>query len=223
MPAAASLAPALDEGLRALGLALSPAQRGQLLAYLDLIIKWNRVYNLTAVRDPAQMLTQHLLDALSAVGPLQRELGRFAAGARLLDVGSGAGLPGVVFAIACPDLLQVTCVDAVGKKVAFIQQVAAALGLTRLQGRHARIETLTGPYEVISSRAFATLADFCAGSRQALSPGGIWLAMKGRVPEAEVAELPPHVEVFHVEPLAVPALDAQRCIVWMRERRPASA
>ncbi|MEI7784784.1 MAG: 16S rRNA (guanine(527)-N(7))-methyltransferase RsmG [Betaproteobacteria bacterium] len=214
---AASLRPALDEGLQALGLPLSEPQRGQLLAHLDLIGKWSRVYNLTAVREPAQMLSQHLLDCLAAVGPLQRELARFGGGARLLDVGSGAGLPGVVFAVCCPDL-QVTCVDTVGKKAAFVGQVAAVLGLPNLQGRHSRVESLTGPYELISSRAFASLADFAAGSRQALVKGGLWLAMKGKTPDAELAELPPDLDVFHVEPLLVPGLQAQRCIVWMRER-----
>ena len=215
--AADTLRPALDEGLQALGQPLSQAQRVLLLSHLDLIAKWNRVYNLTAVRDPVQMLTQHLLDCLAAVGPLSRELARFGAGARLLDAGSGAGLPGVVFAIACPQL-QVTCVDTVGKKAAFIGQVAAALGLNNLRGVHARVETLSGPFELISSRAFATLADFTAGSQQALAPGGLWLAMKGKSPDAELAELAPSLDVFHVEPLAVPGLEAQRCIVWMRER-----
>jgi 16S rRNA (guanine527-N7)-methyltransferase len=148
---------------------------------------------------------------------LSRELARFGGNARLLDVGSGAGLPGVVFAIACPQL-QVTCVDTVGKKAAFIGQVAAALGVNNLRGVHARVETLSGPFELISSRAFATLADFTAGSRQALAPGGLWLAMKGKSPDAELAELAPSLDVFHVEPLAVPGLEAQRCIVWMRER-----
>lgn len=215
--ASANLRPALDQGLQALGLVLSQGQRTQLLAHLELIAKWSRVYNLTAVREPAQMLTQHLLDCLAAVGPLQRELARLGGQPRLLDVGSGAGLPGVVFAIACPGL-QVSCVDTVGKKAAFVGQVAAALGLGNLRGLHARVETLDGPFEVISSRAFSTLGDFTAGSRQALAKGGLWLAMKGKTPDAEVAELPPDLEVFHVEPLVVPGLQARRCIVWVRER-----
>jgi 16S rRNA (guanine527-N7)-methyltransferase len=215
---AQSLRPALDAGLAALDLPLDEAQRTRLLAHLALIAKWNQVYNLTAVRDPAQMLTQHLLDCLAAVGPLRRHLASRDAPARLLDVGSGAGLPGAVFAIACPTQLAVTCVDTVSKKAAFIGQVAAELGLSNLTGRHARIEALTGPFDLISSRAFATLADFVAGSRQALAPGGVWLAMKGKTPTDEMAALPADVEVFHVEPLAVPSLQAQRCIVWMRKR-----
>lgn len=215
---APSLGPALDAGLAALGLPLDETQRTRLLAHLALIAKWNQVYNLTAVRDPAQMLTQHLLDCLAAVGPLQRYLAGSGGPARLLDVGSGAGLPGAVFAIACPGQLQVTCVDTVSKKAAFIGQVAAELSLSNLSGLHARVEALPGPFDLISSRAFATLADFVAGSRQALAHGGVWLAMKGKVPTDEIAALPADIEVFHVESLAVPALQAQRCIVWMRKR-----
>jgi len=218
MKAAADLRPALEQGLSALGLKLQEAQCEQLMSYLDLIGKWNRVYNLTAVRDPGQMLTHHLLDCLAALSPLHRHLTQAArAEGRLLDVGSGAGLPGIVFALGCPDL-QVSCVDSVGKKAAFIAQAAASLALKNLAGVHARVESLTGPFDVISSRAFATLADFVAGSRQALAPGGIWLAMKGRHPASEMAALPADVDVFHVEPLVVPGLDAERCIVWMRLR-----
>lgn len=218
MKAAADLRPALEQGLSALGLKLQEAQCEQLTSYLDLIGKWNRVYNLTAVRDPGQMLTHHLLDCLAALSPLHRHLTQAArAEGRLLDVGSGAGLPGIVFALGCPDL-QVSCVDTVGKKAAFIAQAAASLALKNLAGVHARVESLTGPFDVISSRAFATLADFVAGSRQALAPGGIWLAMKGRHPASEMAALPADVDVFHVEPLVVPGLDAERCIVWMRLR-----
>jgi 16S rRNA (guanine527-N7)-methyltransferase len=207
---------ALDAGLEALGLVLSPEQCRQLLAYLGLIVKWNKVYNLTAVRDPADMLTHHLLDSLSALGPLQRHLS--AQGlqhASLLDVGSGAGLPGIVFAIGCPGL-QVSCVDTVSKKAAFIQQAAGELGLKNLRGVHARVESLAGPFDVVCSRAFASLLDFTAWSRQALAPGGVWLAMKGKHPADELAVLPAQVQVFHVEPLSVPGLQAERCMVWMR-------
>jgi len=214
-------------GARALGLELSDRQTDQLLDYLGLIAKWNKVYNLTAVRDPREMLTHHLLDSLAVIRPLQRELAahrpdqppappEVAAGrTRLLDVGAGAGLPGVVIAICCPDI-DVACVDTVAKKAAFIQQVAATLGLTHLRGLHARVETLSGPFDVITSRAFASLADFVALSAQALAPGGRWLAMKGKHPEDEIAVLPAIASVFHVEHLTVPRLAAERCIVWMR-------
>jgi 16S rRNA (guanine527-N7)-methyltransferase len=203
----------LRDGCRELGLELSDRQISLLLAYLDLIAKWNKVYNLTAVR-PEEMLGQHLLDSLAAVGPLRRQLG--GAAAKLLDVGSGAGLPGVVFAICCPEL-KVDCVDTVGKKAAFIQQAAAQLQLANLRGVHDRVENLAGPYDLISSRAFASLRDFVSWSGGALAENGAWLAMKGKYPESEIAELPPATEVFHVEQLSVPGLHAERCIVWMRK------
>lgn len=208
-----SLAARLDAGLQALGLDLSHAQRDLLLRYLDLLGKWNQVYNLTAVRDPGEMLTQHLLDSLAVIEPLRRQTG--GAPGRLLDVGSGGGLPGAVIAICCPQL-QVDCLDAVGKKAAFVQQAAVTLGLSNLRGVHGRVERVSGRYDVVSSRAFASLADFVNGSRQALAEQGVWLAMKGKRPDDEIAALPADVAVFHVEQLSVPELAAQRCIVWMR-------
>lgn len=211
----------LEAGLRAgvasLGLELTEAQVQTLLAYQDWVAKWNRVYNLTALRDPQEMLTHHLLDSLAVVQPLRRHLAQRGQGAqpRLLDVGSGAGLPGVVLAITCPEL-DVSCVDTVAKKALFIQQVAAALRLPNLHGVHARVETLTQPFDVVTSRAFASLVDFTQWSAGALAEQGVWMAMKGKVPQDEMAALPAEVEVFHVEPLTVPGLDAERCIVWMR-------
>ena len=207
----------LRAGLAALGLRLSDAQVRQLLDYQSLIGKWNKVYNLTAVRDPAEMLTHHLLDSLAAALPLQKQLqSRGLATASLLDVGSGAGLPGVVLAICCPGLA-VTCVDTVGKKAAFIKQAALALGLSNLTGLHARVESITQSFDVICSRAFASLADFTSWSQAALAPGGVWMALKGKHPAEELALLPPDVAVFHVEPLAVPGLDAERCIIWLQK------
>jgi 16S rRNA (guanine527-N7)-methyltransferase len=163
------------------------------------------------------MLTHHLLDSLAVIAPLRRELAKLPAeGApSLLDVGSGAGLPGVVIAIVCPEV-SVTCVDTVAKKAAFIQQVAVALRLPNLKGLHARVETLTQPFDVVCSRAFASLADFTSWSRQALAPHGVWMAMKGKNPDQEMADLPAGVSVFHVEQLLVPGLGADRCIVWLR-------
>jgi 16S rRNA (guanine527-N7)-methyltransferase len=203
----------LRAGAAAMGVALSDLQGEQLLAYGTLMLKWNKVYNLTALRDPASVLTHHLLDSLAAVAPLQRE---WAGKGKLLDVGSGGGLPGVVIAIMRPDL-EVSCLDAVAKKAAFVQQVAAELELPNLRGLHARVESLVGSYEVISSRAFASLPDFFNGSMNLLAPGGVWLAMKGKVPTDELAALPKDVAVFHVEQLTVPGLDAERCIVWARK------
>ena len=213
---AADLKPSLSQSALQLGIELTTTQADLLLRYVSLIQKWNKVYNLTALRDPAEMLTHHLLDSLAAVASLRRHTqGR--RGRRLLDVGSGAGLPGVVIALCCPELA-VTCVDTVSKKAAFIQQVAAELKRPNLRGLHARVESLTDPYDVISSRAFASLADFTSWSASALAPHGIWLAMKGKHPENEIAALPAAVEVFHVEQLTIPGLDAERCIVWMRKK-----
>ena len=207
----------LRAGLDALHLSLSDAQVEQLLDYQALIGKWNKVYNLTAVRDPAEMLTHHLLDSLATVAPLQKHLqGRGLSAASLLDVGAGAGLPGVVLSICCPTLA-VTCVDTVGKKAAFIKHVALALGLPNLIGLHARVETITQPFDVICSRAFASLADFTGWSQAALAPGGVWMALKGKHPAEELSMLPPDVAVFHVEPLAVPGLAAERCIIWLQK------
>jgi 16S rRNA (guanine527-N7)-methyltransferase len=231
---------ALRRGVSELALDLSDAQISHLLDYLDLIQKWTKVYNLTSVRDPAEMLTHHLLDSLTVIIPLRRQLDVARAGSpesrpgdvgqgmasgpaqakpliRLLDVGSGAGLPGLVIAICCPEVL-VDCVDTVAKKAAFIRQVAATLRLPNLRGLHARVESLSEKYEVISSRAFASLLDFTTWSAAAMAEQGVWLAMKGKHPAEEIAVLAPTVEVFHVEQLTVPGLEAERCIVWLRQK-----
>ena len=223
LPVPQSARQTLERVAPSLGVPLTVAQIDGLLAYLELIQKWNKVYNLTAVRDPAEMLTHHLLDSLTVVAPLRLQLAGMEKSeakspeTRLLDVGSGAGLPGIVIAICCPEI-QVDCVDTVAKKAAFIQQVAVTLKLPNLRGLHARVENLTEPYDVISSRAFASLVDFTNWSEKALAEEGVWMAMKGRHPADELAALPPTVEVFHVEQLVVPGLDAERCIVWMRRR-----
>lgn len=207
----------LEQGLRdgaaQLGLDLTADQLEQLMDYLGLIQKWTKVYNLTAVRDPAEMVTHHLLDSLAVVKPLLRQT----AGqpATLLDVGSGAGLPGVVIAICCPQI-RVDCLDTVAKKAAFIQQVAATLSLPNLRGLHDRVEHLSGSYAIVACRAFASLPDFIGWTSGLLSTGVVWLAMKGKRPDEEIAALPAGVEVFHVEQLQVPGLDAERCLVWMR-------
>jgi 16S rRNA (guanine527-N7)-methyltransferase len=207
----------LEQALSDLGLTLQAGVVSALLSYLDLIQKWTKVYNLTAVRDPGEMLTHHVLDSLAVIPPLRRQLAGKISPVRLLDVGSGAGLPGVVFAICCPDVT-VHCVDTVGKKAAFIQQVAASLKLPNLRGVHARVESLTEKFDVVSSRAFASLADFTSWSGGALAEQGVWLAMKGKHPSEEMIALSAGVEVFHVEQLVVPGLDADRCIVWMRKK-----
>ncbi|WP_290869328.1 16S rRNA (guanine(527)-N(7))-methyltransferase RsmG [Aquabacterium sp.] len=213
---------------QALGLSLSPAQQDLLARYMVMLHHWNSTYNLTAVRDAPDMLSHHLADCLAVLAPLGRHLADAQAqagaatgapagqgGFRLLDVGSGGGLPGVVLAICRPEV-QVTCVDTVGKKAAFIRQVAAELRLPNLRAEHARVETLKTAFNLITSRAFASLPDFVGLTRSLLAPGAVWMAMKGKLPEDEQAALPADVEVFHVEQLQVPQLDAERCLIWMR-------
>ena len=206
--------PRLRAAAAQLQLELIEGNAEQLLAFVDLLRRWNSTYNLTAIRDPEEMLVQHLFDCLAVVAPLCRELPKRPA--RLLDVGSGGGLPGVVLAVLIPDL-DVTCVDSVGKKAAFIRQAGAELGLRNLRAEHGRVEDLrAAPFDVVSSRAFASLADFTGLTRPHLAEAGIWMAMKGKRPDAELASLPADVQVFHVEHLKVPELDAERCLVWMR-------
>lgn len=210
----------LEAGLRSLKLDLLPSQVEALLAYMALIQKWNKVYNLTALRSSDEMLTHHLLDSLSVVLPLRAQLEAMGLGqGKLLDVGSGGGLPGVVLAIVMPQW-RITCVDTVAKKAAFVQQVSASLALPNLRGLHARVESLKAQagegFDVVASRAFAALPDFVNWSGEALLPHGVWMAMKGKLPTEEMAALSTLAEVFHVEPLHVPGLDAERCVVWMR-------
>jgi 16S rRNA (guanine527-N7)-methyltransferase len=212
---------ALAEQAAALGCALDAGQATLLTAYLDLLARWNQVHNLTAVRNRADMVTQHLLDCLAVLAPLRRHL----AGSpnsrpggqpvRLLDVGSGGGLPGIVIAIAAPEI-QITCVDAVAKKAAFITQAQAELRLANLAAQHARVEQLRlPPFDVITSRALGSLEELVAWTRNLLAPGGAWMAMKGAHPAKEIAELGDAATVFHVEHLDIPALKAERCLVWL--------
>ena len=207
----------LEAATVGLGLSLDERQLSQLARYLDVLQQWNAVYNLTAVRDPREMLVQHLFDCLAVVPSLRRHALEHPI-ERLLDVGSGGGLPGVVLAVLEPHW-QVTCVDTVGKKAAFIRQTAVELGLSNLHATHARVEAMNGAFDLIVSRAFATLADFVRLSQRQLAPEGVWAAMKGKQPGEEIAKLPGDIEVFHVEHIDVPDLDAERCLVWMRRRQ----
>lgn len=219
MPSEPDSQTTLIAGAAALGTPITEAQADTLLAYQALLQRWNKVYNLTAIREPAQMLVQHLLDSLAVLGPLDRWLTQAGTAApRLLDVGSGGGLPGVVIAVLRP-AVAVTCVDTVGKKATFVRQVAAELRLPNLQARHARVEDLAEPpFDVITARAFASLGDLVALTRPLLAPGGCWMAMKGQHPITEIAALPVDIELFHVEQLTVPGLAAERCLIWMRPR-----
>lgn len=213
-----ALLAALQSGLDVLALQANDAQRQRLLDYVELFHRWSRVHNLTSVRDPPAVVSHHLLDCLAVVLPLERHLGR--GNQRLLDVGSGAGLPGTMLAIMRPDW-EVTCVDSVLKKISFIRQVAAELRLPNLHAQHARVQDLSLPgFDAVISRAFASLRDFTSMTRRHIGPSGCWLAMKGRSPEQEIASLPADVIVFHVEPLQIPGLVGQRCLVWMRPQTP---
>lgn len=208
-----------------LGLALSARDRERLLTYMALIQQWTKVYNLTAVRDTAEMFTHHLLDCLAVVAPLRRGSGEAGQGdLRVLDVGSGAGLPGVILAMLNPSW-QVTCVDAVAKKAAFIRQAAAELALPNLHGVHGRVEapgTFKAPeFDLITSRAFASIRDFTTLTRPLLAPQGQWAAMKANLSADERAAVPVDAEMFHVEQLDVPDLNENRCLVWLRPRLPA--
>ena len=209
-----------------LGLTLKATERERLLAYMALIQRWTKVYNLTAVRNTGEMFTHHLLDCLAVVMPMRNGTGAAGQGAvRLLDVGSGAGLPGVILAMLNP-AWHVTCVDAVAKKAAFIRQAAAELGLPNLEGVHGRVEGAstfrTPEFDLVTSRAFASIQDFTTLTRPLLAPQGQWAAMKANLSAQEQADIPPNVEMFHVEQLEVPELNEKRCLVWLRPRQPAA-
>jgi 16S rRNA (guanine527-N7)-methyltransferase len=197
----------LAAGLAELGLDLPDAVQHKLLAFRDLLLKWNRTYNLTALRDPEQAVSHHLLDSLAILPHV--------GGGALLDVGSGGGLPGIPLAIARPELA-VTLVDAVQKKTTFLQQAAIELGLKNVAVHHARVEEMRGQYAQISSRAFADLARLVGLTRHLLEPGGRWLAMKGVRPDDEIAVLPAGVAVAAVVPLIVPGLDAERHLLILK-------
>lgn len=206
----------LTQACRQLGLQATQAQREKLLHYIEHMQRWNRTYNLTAVRDAGQMLVQHVFDSLAAVRPI--ELHAPARPLRIMDVGSGGGLPGVVLAILHPDW-QVRCIDAVEKKMAFVRQMSGALDLPNLQACHARVEALPpSDCDIVISRAFASLLDFANLAGLHAGGQGALLAMKGKPPEDEIAALREQGvwQVQRIETLQVPELDAQRCLVWMR-------
>jgi 16S rRNA (guanine527-N7)-methyltransferase len=211
-----SLGNALRGGLTALGLDLSDAQQDRLLAFIALLTKWNRTYNLTAIRDEREMMTHHLLDSLSvlpALGKLCEAVspgGTVLAGRRCADVGSGAGLPGIPLAIACQELV-VTSIETVEKKATFQRQARIELGLANFSVENRRVEQVpAGGFDAVISRAFAELADFVRLAGHLLNPGGRLLAMKGVLPEEEIKRLPSGWVLRESLPLHVPGLDAQR-------------
>jgi 16S rRNA (guanine527-N7)-methyltransferase len=215
------LGPTLSAALADLGLPASADQQLQMLTYVSLLQRWNAVHNLSAARGAVDLLRLHVVDCLAIIGPLRR----YASGRRLavLDAGTGGGLPAVVVAIMEPDWA-VTAVDAVSKKVAFVRQAAGEIGLTNLHTRQVRLESLSpneaGPFDVVTSRAYSSLSRFIEDTRQLIAPDGVWLAMKGKPPDDEIRDLPPNCQLFHVERLTVPGIDADRCLVWLKPALP---
>ncbi|HEU5295227.1 MAG TPA: 16S rRNA (guanine(527)-N(7))-methyltransferase RsmG [Burkholderiaceae bacterium] len=209
------LASRLSSAAGRLGLPIDDVQVDKLLKYLMLLEQWNRVHSLSSWKSPSDLLVQHVFDGLTLVGPLRL----YAAGTslRILDAGSGPGFPAAVLALMQPSWF-VTAVDAVAKKIAFVTQAAAELNVRNLIGRHGRLERLTSPepVDVIVSRAFGSLEALTKQTRHLLAPAGVWVVQKGRRPDDEVAKLREDLEVFHVEPVTVPDLQAERCLVWMR-------
>jgi len=201
----------LEQGVAALQLILSVHQLNQLMSYLELLIKWNGVYNLTSVRHPPDMVRQHLLDSLSAAFA-------FSQAKNVLDVGSGGGLPGVVLAIVYPQL-QVSMIDTVAKKTAFLQQVKAELHLNNVTVFTGRVEQLQthSLFDVITSRAFSELANFVNWAGHLLKKNGQMIALKGQLPEAEIAQLPVGWSITKVQSITVPGMDAQRHLLWIEQ------
>lgn len=200
----------LDNGLAELGISPEPQQRERLFALLSLLHKWNRAYNLTAVRSLDEMVTKHLLDSAAVLSCVR--------GPRLLDVGAGPGLPGLVVAILQPGL-DVTLLDSNGKKVRFQRQAVLELGLDNVAPVQARVEAHRAPpFDQIISRAFASLADFVTLSAPLLRDEGEWLAMKGRFPQDELAQLPDDVELVSRQTLRVPDEPGQRHLLRLRRR-----
>lgn len=205
-----TIASQLEQGLRAMDIALDAPAQGTLVAYLQLIGKWNKVHNLTAVREPGQMVVLHLLDSLSVLPHL--------AGAKtILDVGTGAGLPGIPLAIARPDLA-VTLLDSSHKKATFLRQAKAELALANVEVACERVENWrpAALFDIVVSRAFAELADFVVQAGHLVAPGGAMLAMKGVYPFEELARVPASHRVENVVALTVPTLEAQRHLVLLK-------
>ncbi|WP_395824813.1 16S rRNA (guanine(527)-N(7))-methyltransferase RsmG [Collimonas sp.] len=212
----ASLQASLQQGAQALGIELDEKQQQQLLAYLSLLAKWNRTYNLTSIREPAQMMTHHLLDSLAVVPA-------FAAADNVLDVGAGGGLPGMILAIwasKARPAMRVSMIDTVHKKTAFLTQAKAELGLAGVSIHTARIEQLqvAQKFDVITSRAFAELADFINWSQHLLADDGQFIALKGVQPDQEIARLPAGWQVTEIRPVSVPGLDAERHLIFIKRR-----
>jgi 16S rRNA (guanine527-N7)-methyltransferase len=214
----AAFADIVHRGALELGVALTARQVAQLLAYLTLLSKWNAVYNLTAIREPAQMVTQHLLDSLSLIPALAEHAGKHTI--RLLDVGAGGGLPGIVIAIwakVAQPSMSIDLIDTVRKKTAFLIQAKTELGLSNVTIHTGRVEQLDAKelFNVITSRAFAELSDFINWSAHLLAPDGIFVAMKGVLPEIEIQRLTAGWSVQRIQALSVPMLSCKRHLIWI--------
>lgn len=208
----------LADGVEALSLPLSAEQRTKLLAYMGLLKKWNKTYNLTALKTDVQILVHHILDSIAVVNPLREKITK--EHIRLLDVGSGGGLPGVVLAIMNPTW-SVVCVDAVEKKTTFITQIAGMLGLQNLKSKHTRIEKYeVEPFDIVISRAFASLADFANLSGRLVASSGNLVAMKGFYLDEEIKELEENSDwkVAQYLPINVPQLEAERCLIYLEKK-----
>ncbi|MEW7848629.1 16S rRNA (guanine(527)-N(7))-methyltransferase RsmG [Massilia aurea] len=208
-----ALAAVLDQGIKDMTLDVTPEQQAKLMGYLQLMHKWNAVYNLTSLRDPQQMVTHHLLDSLAAVPA-------FAGARNVLDVGAGGGLPGIVLAITRPDM-KVSMIDTVHKKTAFLTQVKAELGLTNVSVHTMKVQDLavSDEFDVITSRAFADLSDFVNWSGHLLAEGGKFIALKGVAPSDERERLPQDWKVVDLQPLWVPRLQAERHLVFIERSK----
>lgn len=201
----------LKQGLQQMNIDLTVPQQLQLLAFVDLLKKWNSTYNLTALRNDQDVISHHILDSLTLLPYIEHARG-------LVDVGSGGGMPGIPVAIACPDL-PVALLDANSKKTSFLQQAVIELGLSNVQVITARVEAMVGEhFDVITSRAFAELNDFVTITKQLMAKGGYWAAMKGVYPYEEIEHLPDSVELIQVDKLNVPHLNAERHMVLLRKK-----
>lgn len=211
----------LEQACEVLALTPTDEQKSQLLEYLSQLLKWNQTYNLTAIRDPEQALIQHVFDSLAVIKPIMEYFfEHHIKQATILDVGSGAGLPAVILGIMLPTS-QICCVDPVDKKMTFVRQVVGILKLSNVEAIHNRVENLEfGPYDVVISRAFASLEDFANLAGSKVKTKGLLLAMKGKHPQEEIESLENKTRwiVEKIEPVKVPQLDAQRCLVWMKDK-----
>ena len=201
MAARDALQAQLEQGIDQLGLRLPADAVSRLLDYQMLLERWNATFNLTAVRDPAEMITRHLLDSLAILPYVQ--------GATLADLGTGPGLPGIVLAIAAPER-EILLVDSNGKKVRFLREAIRSLKLEGARALQSRVEDVEGQYDCVTARAFASLADMLGWGGQLLAPDGVWLAMKGKRPDDELPGIPPGFTVRGTHELAVPGLPAER-------------